>query len=343
VSRTSAKLSCGFPPTRELPEYARQAESLGYERVWVFDSPALYGDVWVGLGRVADATRRIGLGTAVAVPSLRHVMVTASAIASIEELAPGRLVAAFGTGFTARMAMGKRPMRWTDVRDYVVALRALLQGEVVEVDGAACQLLHSPGFAPARPIDVPLLLAPIGPKGFAVAREVGDGVVLTSEPTGDLSAEGDAPWGPRWRHCAILAYGTVIDPGEDHTTARVRAAAGPWFATMYHAIWEWGRDALDAMPGGGAWHAAVDAARPGPERHLAVHEGHVVALTDRDGLILDAAGPALLESGWTGDATRVRTRLERAGELGVTEVIYTPTGPDIPRELAAFATATGAP
>jgi 5,10-methylenetetrahydromethanopterin reductase len=329
------KLSCGFPPTRDLPDHAAAAEELGYERIWVFDSPALYGDAWVALARIADATDRIGLGTAVAVPSLRHVMVTASAIASIEDLAPGRLIAAFGTGFTARMAMGRRAMKWSDVRTYVEQLRALLRGDVVEVDGAACQLLHSPGFAPPRPIGVSLLLAPMGPKGFAAARDVGDGVVLTSEPPADELEQAPA----RWAHCAVLASGTVLEPGEDHAAERVRAAAGPWFAVVHHALWEWNPDAVDSMPGGAEWRSAIEAARPSRERHLAVHEGHVVSLTERDRQILDAAGPALLDWGWTGDAGRVRARLEQAGSAGVTEVIYTPTGPDIRRELRAFASA----
>jgi NAD(P)-dependent dehydrogenase (short-subunit alcohol dehydrogenase family) len=57
-----------------IPAYARIAEELGYERVWVYDSPALYGDIWLALGRTAEATESIGLGSGVAVPSLRHVM-----------------------------------------------------------------------------------------------------------------------------------------------------------------------------------------------------------------------------------------------------------------------------
>ena len=100
------RISCGLPPSRSIVDHARRAEALGYERLWAYDSPALYGDVWIALARVAEATQRIGLGTAVLVPNLRHVLATASAIASIEELAPGRLVCAFGTGFTARRALG---------------------------------------------------------------------------------------------------------------------------------------------------------------------------------------------------------------------------------------------
>jgi 5,10-methylenetetrahydromethanopterin reductase len=69
-------------------------------------------DIWISLARIADATERIGLGTGVAVPSMRHPMATAPAIAAIEALAPGRLVVAFGTGFTARVTMGQKPMTW---------------------------------------------------------------------------------------------------------------------------------------------------------------------------------------------------------------------------------------
>jgi 5,10-methylenetetrahydromethanopterin reductase len=321
-------LSCGLPPSKDVVRYARAAESLGYERVWLYDSPALYGDIWVGLARVAEATDSIGIGTAVAVPSLRHVMVTASAIASVEELAPGRLVCAFGSGFTARCALGRRPMKWSDVTAYVQTLRSLLAGDVVEVEGVAARMLHSPGYAPPRPISVPFLLAPMGPKGFAAAREVGDGVMVTGLPVDG-----------QWPTVALLTFGTVLDDDEDHTSERVRAAAGPWFVTGAHGMWEWARDALEHMPGGEAWLARVERDEPEGRRHLAVHEGHVVTVTDRDRGLIDAAGPLLLGTGWTGTRDAVRARYEEARSNGVTDVVYTPAGPDIERELAAFAEA----
>jgi 5,10-methylenetetrahydromethanopterin reductase len=333
ASDTRIGLACAFPPSIDVVEHARLAEELGYTRLWLYDSPALYGDIWLTLGRVAEATTTLGLGTGVAVPSLRHVMVTASAIASIEELAPGRLVAAFGTGFTARMAMGQKPMSWNALATYVTQLRALLRGDVVEVDGAACQMLHAPGFAPPRPIDVPLYLAPIGPKGFAVSREHADGVLVTGEPAEDASGAG------RWAACALLVSGTVLDDGEDHMSARVREAAGPWFVTGYHAMWEWEPSIVDAMPGGPEWRSRIETERTAGHQHLAVHEGHVVTVTDRDRPLLDAAGAALLDAGWTGDRAAVGAHLEQAAAAGVTDVIYTPAGPDVPRELRAFAEA----
>ena len=66
------QISCAFPPSPNVVAHAQLAESLGYERIWLYDSPALYPDVWVSLARVAEHTTRIGIGPGVLVPNLRH-------------------------------------------------------------------------------------------------------------------------------------------------------------------------------------------------------------------------------------------------------------------------------
>ena len=311
-------------------QHARLAASLGYQRVWIFDSPALYGDVWIALARVAEAVPDVGLATGVAVTSLRHPVVTASAIATIEDLVPGRLWAYFGTGFTARMTMGKRSVKWSDLATYVRQVRGLLRGEIVDIEGAPCRLLYSPGFGPDRPINVPIGLAPMGPKGMAVSRELADGVIVTTPP---------GATGERWPHCALLVNGSVLNPGEDHTSRRLIEAAGPVYATGFHAMWEWARDIVPSMPGGPEWLERIENEQPDGRRHLAVHEGHLVAVTDRDGPAVEAAGGAILGTGWTGDAASVAARMDAVGAEGITEVVYGPAGPDIARELKAFASA----
>ena len=95
------QLSVGMPPGPRTLELAQLAEDLGYDRVWLFDSAALYEDVWIWLARLAEHTE-IDLGTAVLVPNLRHVMTTASAIATDGAHGAGRLACGFGTGATAR-------------------------------------------------------------------------------------------------------------------------------------------------------------------------------------------------------------------------------------------------
>ena len=326
------KLSLGLPPSRDIVRYAKLAETLGYERVWLFDSPALYEDLWMAIGRLAEATT-IGLGAGVAVPSLRHPMVTASAIATVEDLAPGRLITAFGTGFTARRAMGQPAMKWADLARYVQQVRGLLDGDVVEIDDKLCQMIHPPEFAPSRPISSPLWVAPVGPKGFGVARGLDvDGVILTAIPALEQRD---------WKSMAVIVSGTVLRSGEDHTTERVIEAAGPWFGTGFHAAWEWFPGVLDEMPGGPDWRDSMLAARPEAERHLAVHEGHVTVLPDRDRAAVRAAGAAILQSGWTGDATSVSARFADAGHASIGEIVYCAAGPDIPSELEAFAEAVG--
>ncbi|CAJ1581085.1 LLM class flavin-dependent oxidoreductase [[Mycobacterium] wendilense] len=80
-------MSCVLVPEARSAEYARIAEDLGYARAWFYDSPALYSDVWVRMCQAAERTDRIGLGTGVMVPSNRHPLTTASAIATLVDVA----------------------------------------------------------------------------------------------------------------------------------------------------------------------------------------------------------------------------------------------------------------
>ena len=86
---TALQISCAFPPGPDVVAHAQLAEELGYERVWLYDSPALYPDVWVTLAQVAEHTERVEIGPAVLVPGLRHPLTQASAIATLDAIAPG--------------------------------------------------------------------------------------------------------------------------------------------------------------------------------------------------------------------------------------------------------------
>ncbi len=74
-----------------------------------------------------------------------------------------------------------------------------------------------------------------------------------------------------------------------------------------------------------------------------MHDGHLVTVTERDQPLLEAAGEHILETGWTGDAASVAARMDAVGADGITEVVYNPAGPDIARELEAFAAAATSP
>ncbi|MEM7142821.1 MAG: LLM class flavin-dependent oxidoreductase [Actinomycetota bacterium] len=327
---TSPTISLGLPPRPDAPDLAVIAEELGYDRIWLYDSAALYEDIWVHLGLIAERTSTIGLGTAVIVPNLRHVMTTASAIATVARLAPGRLEVALGTGFTARLVLNKGALSWATTETYLRQLRALLAGEVVEIAGERCQMNHHPAMADARPFDVPLLLSAMGPKGQGIAAEFADGLMHVAPP--------EAPGG---RHIQMI-NGTVLDDDEAPTSDRVVDAAGPWEVLGWHGAWHMGGEEIAAMlPGGAEWVERINAERPEGERHLAVHEGHCSHVTDRDRPLLAGKGSADNPwSGWVGDAADIRGRVEAAGAAGSTEVLYTPAGSDLEREIRAFAAAT---
>jgi len=320
-------ISCAFPTSLDAPEQIALAEELGYARAWLYDTPQQSPDVWMLLALAAARTRRIGLGPGVLVPSLRHPMVNAAATAGLAALAPGRVAVAFGTGFSGRRAMGQRPVPWAFMAAYLAAYRGLLRGEEVSWEGARMRMLHPPGHGAPRPVAVPVLVSALGPKGDTVARAHADGLYTVGQPPAFATAY---PW------VAFLAWGTVLDAGEDRTGRRVRAAAGPGAVVAYHTALEYGGSAaVRALPGGAAWLAVIERL-PEEARHLAVHEGHLVGLNVADRAAWDAGGHDLLGATLTGTADEVRAHLADLAARGVTELVYQPCGPDIGRELARF-------
>jgi 5,10-methylenetetrahydromethanopterin reductase len=323
------EISCGLAPSLDVVQHAQLAEQLGYERVWLYDSPAIYLDVWACLAAVAQQTSRVGLGTAVAVPHLRSDIATAAAIATIEGMAPGRLVCAWGTGATARWTLGQRALSMAALEQHLRRIRGLLRGEVVEEDGRALQMMHLPGYAPPRPIEVPFLLSALGPKGQALAKDVADGIMTVGFPAAG------------WEWSSQLVVGTVLDDGESVTDRRVQEAAGPWYAIMIHGAWESDPAAAEMFPGGADWRSTIESLRPEGQRHLVVHEGHATLLTDRDRGLVEEAGDGIAGLPWVADRAGTKAKLEETAAGGATEVVFAPSGPDIDRELRAFAEAAG--
>ncbi|SFB13119.1 5,10-methylenetetrahydromethanopterin reductase [Amycolatopsis marina] len=316
------KLSCAFYTGPDTPDHIALAERLGYHRAWVYDSPALCLDAWSTLARAADRTERIGLATGVAVPALRHLFVTASAIATIESIAPGRFTFGVGTGFTGLRALGHKPMKWADIPPYVQALKALLRGESVRWEGKTMQLMHATGYLPELPIDFEVYMAAEGPKGLAVAREHADGVLTVNADPGE-----------GWEKSARWALGTVLDDGESPTSDRVWAAAGHAAVVLYHLYYEAGYD-LNTLPNGAAW-AEMISSLSAEERHVLLHKGHLMEVSEHDDRLIPRETVEPMT--FTGTVEVLRARIEEMGAKGISEVVYQPAGPDIRRELEAFA------
>jgi 5,10-methylenetetrahydromethanopterin reductase len=149
----------------------RRAEQLGWDAALQPDSQLRRRDTYVLLAAAARVTERITLGPLLANPVNRHPTVTASSIATIDELAPGRVLLGWGVGDTAVRLAGLRPARVKELEESTRLMRALLDGEPVEVGAARpARLPHH------RP--VPIWIAAGGPKTLRMAGAVADGVFI---------------------------------------------------------------------------------------------------------------------------------------------------------------------
>lgn len=323
------RIGCVFPPTMATPDHIAVAESLGYEYGLVYDSPAFLADAWITLARAAERTSEITIGVAAITPRLRHLVANAGALATLATLAPGRTEVVVGSGFTSQLMLGSGPVRWAEVEAYVNGLRALLRGEDLEWEGATIGFRHGELSGVQIPVEVPIRVAAHGPKGYAVAERAADGMVTNlahhSANTGAASMD----------RALILYYGTVLDDGEAFDSDRVIDATGPAAAFQLHI----GAEGIVAASAEAAAFQDHISSFPGAVRHLEVHRGHLIEVTEAERPLITAE----LVKGATGSGTaaEVEAALSDIEGAGVEGVLYGPMGHDIPRELAAFARCAG--
>jgi 5,10-methylenetetrahydromethanopterin reductase len=318
------EIGCLFPPTLDTPEHIRVAEELGYSRAYVYDSPAFLADAWITLARAAHVTSEIILGVSAITPRLRHLIANTGAVATLSTLAPGRVEVVVGSGFTSQLMLGKTPAKWSEVETYVNAMRALLEGRDIEWDGATIGLRYG-HLVGVKPGPVKIRMAAHGPKGYAAAARSADGIVTNlahhSANTGldDMST------------VLALYYGTVLDAGEALDSDRVIDATGPCAAFQLHIG---GEGVAGDTPQFREYQSALEAIDPA-KRHLETHRGHLIEVTDLERPLIT---PDLIKQATgSGTADEVRANLRGLEEAGIQGVLYGPMGPDIPRELKAFA------
>ncbi|WP_205303383.1 LLM class flavin-dependent oxidoreductase [Nonomuraea montanisoli] len=156
-----------------VEDLAVQAEELGLHSFWVNDSPMVHGDPFVALGLCAKATSRIRLGIGVTSPALRSAPAAASGFASLNALAPGRIICGVGTGNTARRTLGMRPATTAMMENFTAALQDLCAGRTIEYrEGDRVRdvrFLHTGSQVnTADPVEF-VVAALLGPKAAAAA------------------------------------------------------------------------------------------------------------------------------------------------------------------------------
>ncbi|MEV1294227.1 LLM class flavin-dependent oxidoreductase [Pseudonocardia sp. NPDC049635] len=170
------KFSLNLLTDRPAPELDRcwaLCDEAGIDYVGVADSPMLVPELIVTATRAAARLGRSGVMTSVTNSVTRDVSVMASALASLDAVAPGRIACAIGTGDSALWTTGLRRASPAALERYVVALRTLLTGGTAEIDGRTI----TPHW-PMTPARVPVLVTGTGPRALAAGARSADGLLL---------------------------------------------------------------------------------------------------------------------------------------------------------------------
>ena len=236
-------------------EDAAFAERHGFSTAGFVDSPAIAGDPFACMAVAAQTTSTLRIGTLLNVPSLRSAPTTASGIAMINHLAPGRVFFGTGTGYTGRMPLGYRsPIAATKVRDYARSVRDLLAGEVsanrIGTQDMPIALRYQDGLRVEDAGEIPIYFAAEGPQALEAAGAVADGVIsalvgssvmgngpeVFAEKFAQLRSIG-AGYG-RNLDDAYMIFNNVIcvlEPGESAISPRVLARCGPQALIAFHS------------------------------------------------------------------------------------------------------------
>lgn len=211
------------PPER-LRAVVAAADGAGLDELWLWEDCFLESGIATAAAALAWSTRvRVGVGL-LPVP-LRNVALTAMEAATLYRLFPGRAVLAVGHGVQDWMgqvgARAASPLAL--LREQLAALRALLAGETVTVDG---RYVHLDGVAldwpPAAP--APVYCGATGPKTLELSGVLADGTVLTGGTSpAEVRAAREHIAAPANHVVVYLQAATGPDAG-----ARMRAEADRW-------------------------------------------------------------------------------------------------------------------
>jgi probable F420-dependent oxidoreductase len=160
------------PPAARVIDLARRAETYGFTYVWTFDSHILWEEPYVIYSKILDETRKVIVGPMVTNPATRDITVTASVFATLNEMYGNRTVIGIGRGDSAVRVTNGKPVTVAELRQGVLDLQGLVNGESIEYNGNSIRL---PWATTSR---TPVWVAAYGPKVLALTGEVGDGFIL---------------------------------------------------------------------------------------------------------------------------------------------------------------------
>ena len=248
---SAVRFGVGFAPNtdaRRVIDTARLAETLGYDIFWITDSHMAGREALAMLGALAVSTERIHLGPGVSHLAGRHPTVLASGMATLDDLAPGRIRLGIGVGDSGPLNLGVPRTSLRDLESAVTAITALVHGDTVPNDGRPLKLAFG---RPDR--HVPIYVASSGEKTQRMAGRVADGALISGEPSNlgrgiEHVRSGEAEAGRASGSTRILLWTTVsVDDDRDAARNAVRGSVARRAMNAYGRLARAGQlDADDA-------------------------------------------------------------------------------------------------
>ncbi len=332
------QFAIAFPPHLRVYEDVRRAEDYGFSYAWFDDSHMCYSELFTTMALAAEHTHRIKLGAFVLVPGNRIAPVTASGLATLNELAPGRIVLNVGTGFTGRNAMGMGPVPLGRLRREISVIRELLRGGEADYCEGDCtrtvRFLHpGMGFINVRD-PVPIFMAANAPKAIRTAGEIADGwLTVTNDPAfirrnllivRRAAASAGRTGSPF--EVVINAAACVLRPGEGYLSPRVIRRVGPYAILKLHTYWS-GREIpagpfapppLKNLARRYRDEYVMAMAAPMEKRFQEMHTGHMIFVKPGEERFLTEE--LVRETTLTGSASEIIERIKAMEEAGATIV-----------------------
>ncbi len=324
-----------LPTAADNYKIVQRAEELGFSHAWFYDTQMLSADCFVAMGAAAVHTRKIRLGTGVLVPSNRIAPVSANALASLNQLAPGRIDFGVGTGFTARRAMGFGAIKVKDMETYVQQVYGLLRRETVdfEMEGEKRKIRFLNPELPLFNTKDPIALhfSAFGPRTRALTAKFKAGwidfVGKVENGVKELSAMQE-----EWKkvghagsdlYTTAFALGCVLADGEPADSPRAMAQAGPRAAVMLHRAAD---EALSGLKPGVAmlrtpeidgYIELMRGKQPADARYLENHRGHLMFVKPEEKRFVTAK--MIAETSFTASEAEIKRRIEALRSAGYSQ------------------------
>lgn len=295
-------------PIEKIVKLVKLAEDVGFEYTWITDH---YNNknVYETLALIADGTETIKLGPGVTNPYVRSPAITASAVATLDELSNGRATLGIGPGDKATFdALG---IEWVkpvqSIKDAIAMMTVLLSGGKTE---SGAQL----GGVKAVQEKIPIYMGAQGPMMLKTAGGYSDGALINASNPKDFAA------------AVPLIKAGAEEEGKSMTDIDIAA----------YTCCSIDDDAGKALGAAKIVVAFIAAGAPPPvfERHgLAADTGakfgDMLAKGDFGGAI-GAVDDALMDAfSVVGTPKDFVPKIEALGEMGVTQYVAgSPIGPD---------------